>query len=561
MLKVVSVAQTRAIEAAADAAGITYGDMMELAGRAVADRALAFLSTLPKPDEARITLLIGGGNNGGDGLVAARLLAEESPALVRLYLLQGRDDDPLFQAVASKGVFIAHAEDDQRNRVLINLVASAALVIDAVFGIGVTLPLRDDAAKFLRAARQALNADDDGDGGDSVTLVDSAPRRLPRPYVIAVDCPSGLNCDTGAIDPAALRADETVTFIAAKPGLFAFPGAGYVGRLGIATLDIPNSIDGLKSEQRFIVDAALTRDLLPERPLDAHKGTFGKTLIIGGSVNYTGAPGLAARAAYRSGAGLVTVGAPEPTITALAASLLEATWLLLPHDLGALAEDAAPLIRSEAEGYDALLLGCGWGRDKSTRAALDKLLNQAEHARQRAQIGFTATAAPPAKTEDKPLPPLVIDADGLNLLAELDRWWQRLPANTILTPHPGEMSRLSGLDLSVIQANRWEIAAQKAAEWGVILVLKGAHTLIAHPDGRVAALPFKAPALATAGTGDILAGLIVGLLAQGLKPFDAAVGGAFIHGCAGELLGKRAPRGTMASDVLEKIADVYAALG
>ncbi|MBE2270078.1 MAG: NAD(P)H-hydrate dehydratase [Anaerolinea sp.] len=559
-IKVVSVAQMRAVEAAADAAGITYGDMMNEAGRAVANRALAFLASLPNPTEARLTFLIGGGNNGGDGLVAARILAEESPALVRLYLLTRRDDE-LFKAVESKGVFIAHAEDDQRYRLLTNMIASAALVIDALFGIGVTLPLREDAAKLLRAANQALRLDDE----DELDIIDptQAPPHFPRPYVIAVDCPSGLDCDTGAIDKSALPADETVTFIAAKPGLFAFPGAAAVGKLTVAPLGIPGSLEGLKAEKRTVVDAGSVIKLLPPRPHDAHKGTFGKALIIGGSVNYTGAPGLAARAAYRSGAGLVTVGAPAPTISALAAGLLEATWLLLPHDLGALADSAAPLIREEAAGYDSLLLGPGWGREKTTRDALLKLLTAADAPRSRAALGFTATSAVSGKTNEKPLPPLVIDADGLNLLGEIDQWWKQLPAETILTPHPGEMSRLAGMDIAEVQARRWEIAAQKAAEWNVVLVLKGAHTLIAHPDGRVAALPYKTSTLATAGTGDILAGLIVGLLAQGMKPFDAAICAGSLHGYAGELLGKRrqTERGTVASDLFDALIEAYRSLG
>ncbi len=561
MIKVVSVEKMREVEAAADAAGITYGELMEIAGRAVANRALAFLSTLPKPEEARITFLIGAGNNGGDGLVAARLLAEESPALVRCYLLQRRDD-PLFQAVESKGVFIAHAEDDQRNRVLTNMIASAALIIDAVFGIGITLPLRDEASKFLRAARQALSGLDEPEDDENLIIPTQAPRKLPRPYVIAVDCPSGLNANTGEIDKFALTADETVTFIAAKPGLFAFPGAARVGQLSIATLGIPGTLEGLKAEKRVVADGATVRSLLPPRPLDSHKGTFGKALIIGGSINYTGAPGLAARAAYRSGAGLVTVGAPSPTINALAAGMLEATWLLLPHDLGSLADSAAPIIKEEAAAYQSLLLGCGWGREKSTGAALERLLSKSETTRPRAQIGFMTNRAKEDQDDEKSLPPLVIDADGLNLLADIDGWWKNLPAETILTPHPGEMSRLSNTTTANIQANRWEIAAQKAAEWNVILVLKGAHTLIAHPDGRVAVLPFKTPSLATAGTGDILAGLIVGLLAQGLKPFDAAICAGYIHGLAGQLLGKtrHTERGVLASDVLDSITDAFRSL-
>ncbi len=287
-------------------------------------------------------------------------------------------------------------------------------------------------------------------------------------------------------------------------------------------------------------------------------------LIVGGSVNYTGAPGLSARAAYRSGAGLVTVGAPEPTIRALASQISEATWLLLPHDMGVLADSAASLIRKEAATYNALLLGPGWGREDTTRDLLAKLLDPdgARPASHR-PMGFAGSATP---TEDRPeeltVPPLVIDADGLFLLAQLEDWWTRLPAGTILTPHPGEMATLAGIDIQDVQKQRREIAGAKAQEWNVILVLKGAHTLIAAPDGRITALPFKTSALATAGTGDVLAGLIVGLRAQGLAPFDAAVAGGYLHGLAGELAAQRigSERSVIAGDVVEAVGAAFRAV-
>lgn len=565
MIKVVSVEQMRRVEAAADTSGVSYEQMMEHAGRATAERAKAFLNRLPNTEEARITVLIGAGNNGGDGLVAARILAQETQALVRLYLLKRRDD-PLFEAAQQTGAFIAFAKDDQRYRVLTNMIASAHLVIDALFGIGVTLPLRDDAAKVLRAAKAALNETDDESIEDGVIApADIASRRRQsRPYVLAVDCPSGLNCDTGEIDRNALPADETVTFIAAKPGLFAFPGAEAVGALSIAGIGVPQSVEGLKDEPRFVVDADHVLSLLPARRPDAHKGTYGRALIVGGSVNYTGAPGLAARAAYRAGAGLVSVGAPTPTISALAAGMLEATWLLLPHDMGALSSAAAPILREEVANCQAMLLGPGWGNDKATRDALQKLLAKSETPRSKRAIGFSASApAGESAAEQTPLPPLVIDADGLNLLGELENWRELLPAETILTPHPGEMSRLSSVDTADVQARRWEIAADKSREWNAIVVLKGAHTLIAHPDGRVAVLPFKTAALATAGTGDVLAGLIAGLLAQGMKPFDAAVCAGYLHGAAGEMAAKTrgSARGVVAGDVLDALGEVYRMLG
>jgi NAD(P)H-hydrate epimerase len=562
VIKVVTIEQMRQIEAAADATGISYSDMMENAGKAVALRVLEILVQLPDPAQARVTLLIGPGNNGGDGLVAGRVIAEQTSALVRFYLLTRRsDDDPQMKAVLDKNLFVAYAEDDQRYRVLVNMIASAHVVVDALFGIGVKLPLRDEGAKVLRAVHQALDEEEDADAGRPVRLTHPMLHHTGRPYIIAVDCPSGLNCDTGEIDKMALAADETVTFIAAKPGLFAFPGAASVGALTTASAGVPDNTDGLKDTQNSVVDPKSVRDLLPPRLADANKGTFGKVLIVGGSVNYTGAPGLSARAAYRSGAGLVSVGAPEPTIRALAAHLLEVTWLLLPHDMGVISASAAPLILNEAAKYDALLLGPGWGREKTTGDLLTKLLNRdTVHPVTHRAIGFGASTAESSEEADTTkLPPLVIDADGLNLLAGMEEWWTHLPEDTILTPHPGEMARLAGTDVNDVQSRRWRIAEDKASEWKVILVLKGAHTLIAAPDRRVAVLPFKTSALATAGTGDVLAGTIAGMLAQGLKPFDAALVAGYLHGLAGEQAAEKvgSERSVVAGDVLEALADAF----
>jgi NAD(P)H-hydrate epimerase len=255
------------------------------------------------------------------------------------------------------------------------------------------------------------------------------------------------------------------------------------------------------------------------RPLNSHKGTYGKALIVGGSANYRGAVALAAQAAYRVGTGLVTVSAHESVINAIAGHILEATWL--PRDAN---------FPVSAADHESLLIGPGWGRAEANRPLLDHLLVQP--------------------------PPLILDADALNLLSEAPDWWQKLPSNTILTPHPGEMARLSGLSTADIQANRQAIALQKAAEWSVILLLKGAHTIIATPDGRTAVLPFKTDALAKAGTGDVLAGVILGLLAQGINPFDAASVAGYLHGLAGELAAQIAgtSRSVAASDVVGQIA-------
>ncbi len=563
MIKVVTVEQMRQIEAAADAAGISYDQMMQSAGRATADRVLEVIEDRP---DARVTVLVGPGNNGGDGLVAGRVIAQESGAQVRFYLLKVRDD-AYFAAVRDAGLLVANAQDDRDKRVLRNMVGSADVVVDALFGIGVELPIKDDAAKVLRNVRQAL--DEQGASArnrTSVTPSSPEPMRFSaRPYVVAVDCPSGLNCDTGELDSNAIHADETITFIAAKPGLLLFPGAEAVGKLSVAPIGIPEDIEALQSEDRVLVDAATVRGYLPARPANANKGTFGKALVIAGSVNYVGAAGLAAHAAYRAGAGLVTVGAPQPVVAMLAAQLLEPTWLMLPHDMGVLSEGAAEVIQEEVSNYQALLLGPGWGKEETTKTLLTRLFAQTAAVSKRAahrKIGFAALEAAGEGSNDTQvrLPPLVVDADGLNLLSEIENWWTMLPAHPILTPHPGEMARLTGIERDDIEANRWQIASQKATAWNAVVLLKGAHTVIAEPDGRVAILPFKTDALATAGTGDVLAGAITGLLAQGLSPFEAAVAGGYLHGLAGQQaadwLGNA--RSVVAADVLDGLAEAIA---
>ena len=569
MPKIISVERMRAVEAAADAAGYSYDAMMQDAGHAAAERIKQLLRQRAHTDEPTVTFLIGPGNNGGDGLVAARALAEAGSAQVRVYLFKSRDDDPLLDAAQKAGIFIVNADDDQRQRVLTNLVASSTVIVDALFGIGLELPLRPEAAKLLRAVKGALGgAAPDSSATDLITPESAAAeKRALRPYVIALDCPSGLDCDSGALDANTLHADETVTFIACKPGLLTFPGAAAVGKLTVAPLAMPASTAGLNDEPRELISAVKVAKLLPRRARDGNKGTFGKALIAAGSVNYVGAPALCALSAYRAGAGLVTIATPTPVASMLAGDALEATWLLLPHDLGVIAESAFSVLQEELKHYDALLVGPGIGREKTTGEFIAKLLKGSPTgARARRPIGFSAlkpeTEAGQASADESAgaqLPPLVIDADALNLIAELDGVLQNLPAETIITPHPGEMARLCGLSVDEVVAQRWSLATQKASEWNVIVVLKGAHTIAAHPDGRTAVMPFKTSALATAGTGDVLAGLIVGLIVQGVDLFDAAVAGAYLHGLAGQAAEQRvgSARAVIASDVLASIGDVY----
>jgi len=564
MPKIVTTDQMRAVERAADAQGHSYAAMMERAGRAVAERVKQLLAGSEQP---RVAVIVGPGNNGGDGLVAARILAQElEGASVGAFLLKLRgDDDDVFARARDAGVFIASADDDKAAgyRVLQNLVANADVLIDALFGTSLRLPIKGDAAKVLQAAHKAITLRRAERPAPPYTTPADPDLTAPDdgPIIVAVDCPSGLDCDTGALDKLTLPAHETITFAAAKPGLLTFPGAEAVGTLHIADIGLPSRLPELDEIALTLVDAAEVRARLPQRPRDSHKGTFGKAMVVAGSLNYTGAAYLAAAAAYRAGAGLVTVGAPQIIVPVLAGMLPEATWLLLPHDLGVINEAAVKVLRTELAGYSALLLGPGFGREDVTGEFLRELLRPQEEVRHSRAIGFVPNE--PAGETARPatdLPPLVIDADGLNLLAAMDDWPRLLPPGTILTPHPGEFARLARLEREDVQANRIPLAQAKAAEWNCVVVLKGAFTVVAAPDGRTAVEPFATSALASAGTGDVLAGAIAGLLAQGLAPFDAALCAGWLHGMAGvraaELL--ETAISVTAGDVLELLPDALA---
>lgn len=550
-MKVVTVAQMGAIEAASDAAGHTYAAMMERAGRAVAQALMAHQDVRKK----RVLVLVGPGNNGGDGLVAARYLAQAG-AEVACYLIRPRDPqtDENFRCLQELRVFCTDAGADPDLRRLRQLAAGADILIDALLGTGAVPPLKGTIAQVLGTVGRVLS-ERAAPRPPEWVRVGGIPEPVPetRPLVVAVDGPSGMDFDTGALDPAALPADLTVTFAYPKRGHFRFPGAAALGELVVADIGTDPALAA--DVDLEVVTPEMVRGWLPPRPPDAHKGTFGRALIVAGSANYTGAARLAGAAAVRAGAGLVTVALPASIHCAVAATLSEATYLLLPHELGVLAEPAVEVLAEQASRYDAMLLGPGLTQEKETAEFLTALLR----GRERRPVGFLRAGEP--TVQPIPLPPLVVDADGLNLLARTEGWPARLPPGSILTPHPGEMARLMGCSTAEVQADRVEVARQKAREWGHVVVLKGAFTVVAGPDGRVVLEPFANPALATGGTGDVLAGVIVALRAQGLGPLEAAAAGAYLHGLAGELARRRlGPGGVAAGDLLPLIPEAMGLL-
>lgn len=514
-MKLVTAAEMQRIEREADASGLSYAQMMENAGSGLAQYISDYYD---EPGQKRVLALVGSGNNGGDALVALVKLAVRGWQACA-YLNKPRpEDDLLLQRAREAAVEVYCAEDDLGYAHLGSLLKAYPVLMDGILGTGLHLPLRPGTAGLLGYVRQRILALDE------------------RPHVVAVDCPSGVDTDTGEAAEETIPAELTVTMAAIKQGLLRFPAADLVGELLVAPIGMVDATPTWQGVRRIAPDQAFVRNLLPRRPRYSHKGTFGTSLVVAGSRNYTGAALLAGEAAYRVGAGLVTLAVPESLHAVLAGKLVEATWLLLPEEMGVIAGAAAPLVLDHLDRATALLIGPGLGLEETTRHFLELVLSPTAHGA-RSKIGFLGQEMGARRPEpNQPavkIPPVVVDADGLKLLARLPDWPARLPPLSVLTPHPGEMSVLTGLSKEELQGDRIAIAEQYAAHWGHVVVLKGAFTVVASPTGDTAVIPVATPALARAGTGDVLAGLIVGLRAQGVAAYEAAMAGAWIHAQAG----------------------------
>ena len=512
-MKLVTSAQMRALEERAVEAGGSLDELMASAGLAVAQEAWMQLGQL---EDRRIAVLVGPGNNGGDGLVAARHLAEWG-AQVRCYALAARDDAQWTQTVEA-GIPCGSIDDDDDDfEALGALVGSAELVIDALLGTGTSRPIEGPLARILEALAAAR-----------------AQRAAPK--LIAVDLPSGLDPDSGLLDPLTVAPDETVTFAYPKVGLYTQPGAAIAGDVQTVDIGLPTTLAADLTVE--LVERRDAKVLMPVRPAQSNKGTFGRVLVVAGSASYPGAAILAASAGYRAGAGLVTLATPASLIPALVSAMPEVTYLPLPEkaaDTGSGIVNAGALAELERvlPGYNVLLIGCGLGQAPGTQTLVNDLL------RSPVLAGLKA---------------VVVDADGLNAIAGTDFSTLRAP-NLVLTPHPGEMARLTGTDVATVQAGRLATAQASAAEWGATVVLKGANTIVATPNGAARVSAVAHSALATAGTGDVLAGVIAGLLAQGQPPLEAATLAVYLHGNAGERAARSfGSAGVTAGDVLREIA-------
>ena len=468
-MKIVTADQMRQVEDRSEALGVSKDALMERAGLESARyirRLRAPLFGVP------IVVLVGPGNNGGDGLVIARHLHNWGARVTAYICRDRRAPDPKLDIVNSLDIPVLAASDDAGLARLSALLDTAHVVVDAVLGIGRIRPLT-------------------GTIRDILLLVSEVKARRPEMTTLAIDVPSGMDADSGDADPACPAADVTLAMGYPKVGHYAYQEAARIGALGVVEIGLPQGLDD--DVPLSLMTAANMRPLLPMRPSDAHKGSFGKTMVVAGSQNYIGAAYLAGSAATRIGSGLVTIALPASIQTAVASKAIEPTYLPLAESSpGVVKPSAANDVSDTMDGYNSLLVGCGMGQAADTRAFIEAMLYSRA-----------------------PLPLTVIDADGLNALATTPQWWEHIPHTAILTPHPGEMSRLTGESTRDVQSDRIGVAVKSAARWNKIVVLKGAHTVVAYPDGRAILSPFANPGLATAGTGDVLAGSIAGLAISG----------------------------------------------
>lgn len=507
-MKVATAEQIRAIDRAAVELGLPSVVLMENAGLAVMHAVVEIAEALG--DDPSVLVVAGKGNNGGDGLVVARHLSNHGYDVAVALLCTGEElkGDAAVNYAAARGYGVELLEDCQGQE-LMRAIAGADLLVDAILGTGVS-------GDVTGRAREALDLIND--------------RQAP---VVAVDLPSGINADTGAVCGAAVRALVTVTFGLPKVGNVVYPGAAYGGELRVADISLPPAALEDAAIQTSLLTPQVAESALPPRWPDMHKGDAGRVLVVAGSRGYTGAATLAAMGALRAGAGLVYLAAPASLNMILETKCTEAITLPQPEtDVASLARAAADELVAVASQCNAVVLGPGLSRHPETAELVGELVRRVEV-------------------------PLVIDADGLNCLADVGPLvLGERPGPTVITPHPGELGRLLGDSVAEVQVDRLARARRAAAALDVLTVLKGAGTIVARPDGEAWINTTGSSALATGGTGDVLAGMQGAFVAGGSTPEEASLAAVYYHGLAGDLAAKHTnERHVIASDLLAALGE------
>lgn len=486
------------LDRASQERGITADMLMEAAGREVADAALRLLGGAYG---RRAVVVCGKGNNGGDGLVAARHLDRAGVRTTVLLL-----DEAL------RGPAATNLERLEHTGVRIRPFSAAAaareleradVAVDAIFGTG-------------------FHGVPDGPHAEAIAALNTAAVPL-----VAVDIPSGVDGETGAVEGEAVKADLTVTFGAAKPGLFLPPGATHAGVIEIEPIGFPAE---LVRSDLLLVEAEDVASVLPARQPESHKRSVGYAVVVGGSRQMTGAVALAGAAAYRAGAGLVAVAVPEGILPVAQVAVREAVFVALPETSSGSVAGGSERLDEVLGQAGALAIGPGMTTDERTTAWVREMVRSSEV-------------------------PVVLDADGLNAFAGRAEDLADRKADLIVTPHVGEFARLAGVSAREVEGDRVRRIRDLASRTGATVLLKGSRTLIAAPDGIVRINPTGGPFLATGGTGDVLTGTIAAFVARGCAPIDAASSAAYVHGIAGRLAATERGDGATAGDVLERIPD------
>lgn len=511
-MKVLSAAQTKELENHSAEQGLRHFQLMENAGTAAFFHLYSDYSD--KVKNKRIMVLCGKGNNGGDGFVIARKLAEMSCKVI-VVLVMGFPETPdartMFERLEGNPylTFCSWDMENEKTQIL-DYVSHTELFLDCVYGIGFhgTLPLE------VKELFHAVNG----------TVAER----------IAVDIPSGSVCDTGEVSTNCFKAHKTLTFSSYKPVHWLREGANVCGKVTVLSIGIDKMVMERQACLFEVLNFEEIASLFPRRKAESNKGSYGTAVCLCGSYGMAGAAMLAARGALRCGAGLVHMIVPAAIYPIIAANVIEPVYMPLNGKKeDSLFEENSEKIFCGLEKATAILIGCGWGKSEDGFALLQKILAWARV-------------------------PVVIDADGINLVAQHINILKTATAPVILTPHPGEMARLMRTTVADIQAHRMEYAHRFVQEYQVGLVLKGNQTVIAFPDGRCFLNPTGNPGMAKGGSGDLLAGMIVSLLAQG-KPMEAAVPEAvFLHGMAGDRCAARLSQTAMLpSDMLEDLCELF----
>jgi NAD(P)H-hydrate epimerase len=481
--------------------------LMENAGQ----KSFIRLRSVFEPLVKRTVLVVAGeGNNGGDGSVLARCLLQEG---IQTFLYLAGKRPGKFEARTNFEIYRKMGgpiyDGETGSEAIGHLIAKSDIIIDAIFGTGLSRPVSHSVGETIRAINNS-----------------------EKP-VVSLDIPSGVSADNGRILGEAVRSAFTFTYGLPKLGHFLYPGSEYCGKLFVEDIGIPRELVEQADIRTELLEAETVRGLLPARRKNAHKGNFGHLMILAGSRGKRGAGALSCKGALRSGAGLVTWALPEeldrpdPFIPEVM------TFPLPQKKSGALDSAGVTRLLAALENKDAFAIGPGLGTQPETRKFLKSIL-------------------PKVKV------PVILDADALNLLAGEERLFKSLKNPVLLTPHPGEMGRLCSVDATTIQGDRIRYALNAAKGYGGLVLLKGANTLIVEPNESVWINPTGNPGMATAGTGDVLTGMIGALVAQGHSLLNGALAGAFLHGLAGDLACEdKGETGMIATDLIEKIPDAY----